>query len=138
LSIRKYSRVQTNGKEDCGKREMKTMGSRFSKLEEDKYTVHKSKDNCAVYTNRTEDRGRQIEQTTIVQCAIGAEGKDRQMTQKTIVRSTQKEQKTGTENRQEDNCTAHTSRTEDLVLKDGGEDDLLYTEAGVLNTAELG
>ena len=59
--------------------EMKTMGSRFGKLEEDRYIVHKSKDNCAVYTNRTEDRDRQIEQTTIVQCTNGTEDKDRKI-----------------------------------------------------------
>ncbi len=74
-------------------REMKTMGIRFSKVEEDRYTVHKSKDNCAVNTNRAEDRGGQIRQTTIVQCTNGTEDKDRQMKQKTIVRSTQKEQR---------------------------------------------
>jgi hypothetical protein len=41
-----------------------------------------------------------------------------------------KEQKAGTENGQEDNCTAHTNRSEHLVLKDGGEDDLLSTVQG--------
>ncbi len=68
--------------------EMKTTGIRFSRVEEDRYTVHKSKDNCAVHTNRAEDRDRQIEQTTIVQCTNGTEDKDRQMMQKTIVQCT--------------------------------------------------
>jgi hypothetical protein len=69
LSIRKYIVDCRQMERQTAGREMKTMGSRFSKVEEDRYTLHKSKDNCAVYTNRTEERiqlySAQMEQKTL-------------------------------------------------------------------------